>query len=76
MFETTYETDKYGCFHISDFAVGDAVLVQTDSGRVRGLVTEVAQNLLLITYKTKTGYSEANINDIVLLSTYERGWLV
>jgi hypothetical protein len=76
MFETSFETDKYGCFHISDFAVGDAVLVQTIEGRVRGLVTEVSTNACLITYKTKSGYSESHINDIAFLSSYERGWLV
>ena len=65
-----FGSDIYGCFHISDFLVGDAIIVNTKEGRVRALVTEVNQNALLIGYKTRTGIGEVNINQICFLSLW------
>ena len=44
--------DEFACFHISDFEVGDAILVNTESGKIRGLVSSVIQKTGTITYYT------------------------
>jgi len=67
--------DEFACFHISDFGVGDAILVQTEAGKVRGLVTGVSQKSMTISYRSRSGDSECHINDIAFLSGSERGWL-
>ncbi len=67
--------DEFGCFHISDFSVGDAILVQTEGGKVRGLVTGVVQKSSVISYRSRTGQASCHINDVVFLSDSERGWL-
>ena len=67
--------DEFGCFHISDFSVGDAILVQTEDGRVRGLVTGVSQKSTLISYRSRSGEKTCHLNDVVFLSESERGWL-
>lgn len=67
--------DEFACFHISDFEIGDAILVQTDSGKIRALVTGVVQKTAVISYRSRTGSSTCHINDIAFLSSSERGWL-
>lgn len=67
--------DEFGCFHISDFQVGNAILVQTDDGKVRGLVTDVAQKSGTIFFRSSSGNGICNINDVAFLSDSERGWL-
>ncbi len=67
--------DEFGCFHISDFAVGDAVIVNTEDGKVRGLVSSVSHKASAISYRTKTGDHVCHINDVCFLSESERGWL-
>lgn len=67
--------DEFGCFHISDFQVGNAILVQTDEGKVRGLVTEVIPKSGTIFFHSRSGDGICNINDVAFLSDSERGWL-
>ena len=67
--------DEFGCFHISDFQVGDAILVQTEEGKVRGLVTGVTPKTAVISYRSRSGERFCNINDVAFLSGSERGWL-
>ena len=67
--------DEFGCFHISDFQIGDAVLVQTGDGKIRGLVTGVSQKNMTISYRSRSGNDICHLNDIAFLSDSERGWL-
>jgi len=67
--------DEFGCFHITDFEVGNAILVQTDDGKIRGLVKEVVHKSGTIFYRHRSGTGVCNINDVVFLSDSERGWL-
>lgn len=67
--------DEFACFHISDFEIGDAILVQTESGKVRALVTGVSQKSSVISYRSRSGNGSCHINDIAFLSGSERGWL-
>ena len=67
--------DEFGCFHLSDFQIGDAIIVKTKEGKVRGLVSRVNRKNASIFYRTLKGNSDCNINDICFLSDSERGWL-
>ncbi len=67
--------DEFGCFHISDFEVGDAIIVSTPDGKVRGLVSSVSHKASAISYRTKSGNQTCHINDVCFLSGSERGWL-
>lgn len=67
--------DEFACFHISDFEVGDAILVNVESGKVRGLVSSVMQKTGTITYYTTSGTAQCNMSDICFLSGEERGWI-
>lgn len=67
--------DEFGCFHISDFQVGNAILVYTNEGKVRGLVTEVVPKSGTIFFRSRAGNGVCNINDVAFLSDSERGWL-
>jgi hypothetical protein len=67
--------DEFGCFHIMDFEIGDAILVQTENGKIRALVTGVTQKSSVISYRSRAGSGACHINDIAFLSGSERGWL-
>lgn len=67
--------DEFGCFHISDFQVGNAILVQSDEGKIRGLVTEVIPKSGTIFFRSRSGDGVCNINDVAFLSDSERGWI-
>jgi len=67
--------DEFACFHISDFQIGDAILVQTSSGKLRALVTGISQKNMMISYRSRSGNDICHINDIAFLSDSERGWL-
>jgi hypothetical protein len=67
--------DEFACFHISDFEIGDAILVQTDSGKIRALVSGITHKSSVISYRSRTGSGSCHINDIAFLSGTERGWL-
>jgi hypothetical protein len=71
----TFGYDEFNCFHISDFQVGDCIIVNTSEGKIRGLVNNVSRKNYRISYKTVSGHSDCHINDIVFLSEFERGWL-
>jgi hypothetical protein len=67
--------DEFGCFHISDFQVGDAIIVTTNGGKLRGLVSGVVAKTATISYRFRGGESSCNLNDVCFLSDSERGWL-
>lgn len=67
--------DEFGCFHISDFEVGDAIIVNTDSGKIRGLVSGTFVKSNGVAYRSRQGESVCHINDVCFLSGSERGWL-
>lgn len=68
-------SDEFGCFHISDFQVGDSIIVNTPDGKVRGLVSGVLTKTATIYFRSRGGEGFCNINDICFLSDSERGWL-
>jgi hypothetical protein len=67
--------DEFACFHISDFQVGDAIIVNTNDGKVRGLVSSVLTKTATINYRSRNGESFCHLNEICFLSDSERGWL-
>lgn len=68
-------SDEFGCFHISDFQVGDSIVVNTSEGKIRGLVSGVLAKTATISYRSRSGEGTCNINDVCFLSESERGWL-
>ena len=67
--------DEFSCFHISDFQVGDAIIVNTAEGKLRGLVSGVLAKTATISYRFRGGEGSCNLNDVCFLSDSERGWL-
>jgi len=68
-------SDEFGCFHISDFQVGDSIIVNTLEGKIRGLVSGVIPKTATISFRSRGGEGSCDINDICFLSDSERGWL-
>jgi hypothetical protein len=68
-------SDEFSCFHISEFQVGDSIIVNTSDGKVRGLVSGVIAKTATISFRSRGGEGSCNINDICFLSDSERGWL-
>ena len=67
--------DEFGCFHISDFEIGDAIMINTEAGKIRGLVSGVLVKSNGILYRSRAGEGTCYLNDICFLSGSERGWL-
>jgi hypothetical protein len=73
---TTGGFDEFQCFHISEFEVNDAIIVDTElDGKVRGVVTAVDLKSCYIQYQSSNGLEVVSLNDVCFLSGFERGWL-
>jgi len=67
--------DEFSCFHISDFQVGDAIIVNTLEGKLRALVSGVIAKTATISFRFRGGEGSCHLNDVCFLSDSERGWL-
>ena len=68
--------DEFDCFNIRDFRKNDSIIVDmSHTGRVRGVVSSVDEETNLITFTTSSGEYVTDINSIVFLDDYRRGWI-
>jgi len=70
------QSDIYDCFNIRDFRKNDSIIVSADERtRMRGVVTSVDENYNLIHFISNTGEFVSDLNSIVFLDDFRRGWL-
>lgn len=70
------QSDQYDCFNIRDFRKNDSIIVSADERtRMRGVVTSVDENYNLIHFISNTGEFVTDLNSIVFLDDFRRGWL-
>lgn len=70
------KSDEYDCFNIRDFRKSDSIIVLLEgSRRIRGVVSSVDDVRNLITFASREGEFVTDINSIVYLDDYRRGWL-
>lgn len=68
--------DDDNCFDIRDFRKNDSIIVLSDnSTRMRGVVTSVDKSSNLIHFTTNHGESVTDLNSVVFLDDFKRGWL-
>lgn len=61
-----YGYDTYGCHHIKDFDEGSALIVNTRTGRERGIIEKVDTRKLRVFYRKADGSTKyASLNSIV-----------
>lgn len=71
-----YGCDEDRCFYISDFEERDCVIVNTQRGKIRGIVLSTERQSLSIRYMVADGSIRiAEIGDIALLQESQPGWL-
>lgn len=68
--------DMYDCFNIRDFRKNDSIIVSVEkSKRMRGVVTSVDESSNLIHFRSSEGEFVTDIDSIIFLDEFRRGWL-
>lgn len=71
-----HSTDEFNCFHIRDFKENDSLILSLKGGeRVKAVVSSVDLSSNLLTVKTASGELTTDIESVVFLDDYKRGWL-
>ena len=69
-------SDEFHCFHIMDFGENDSLILSLKDGtRVKAVVSSVDLGSNLLTVKTASGELVTDVESVVFLDSYKRGWL-